>query len=732
MTSSKGSVAFLQVAEGMPVEVPGPMPPQPLDWFDERSRRRPVNPWGARAARWRRMVVLGASVALAAYATNELRLALSVGRPTLLPTLVLLLFAVNISWISLPFVTSLAGFVRHLGQRRAPPAAGAPLSTRTALLMPTYNEDPARVAAALDAMAHELVGLGEGHAFDIFLLSDTTRADIALGEEEAVLALRRRLGHAIRVYYRRRRDNTAHKSGNLHDFCTRWGGAYDHLLMLDADSLIEGATLVALAQRMESDPDAGLIQSLPHLHRGTTLMARVQAFASRVYGGMLTGGLTWWTGREASFWGHNAILRTRAFMDAAGLPVLPGKPPFGGPILSHDFVEAALIRRAGWGVSIADDLEGSFEECPSSLIDLAIRDRRWCQGNLQHLRVIRAKGLHWVSRLHLAAGVMSYLSATFWLLFVLAALALGVQYEVARQQYFGPTSTLFPLWPRIDPVRAIRLFGVTMVILFGPKTLGFLTTLADPRLRRASGGAVRLTVGFLLEVVLSALIAPVMALIHVGLVLDILRGKSSGWKPQQREGGSVPWSQVLYRHRWHMVAGVALAIVGDAISWQMLAWLSPAVVGMVLAAPVSKLTASVAVGERVERLGLLRTPEETAPPAISLAAEAAFPVYRDAVSAAPSLAEIVSSPELLARHLALTDRPPPPPPGHVHPVEAVAEKKIRDAGNVEEALARLTIEERARVQALPELLHVLAGQPRRPEEAAGAAPASAHQPGAPC
>jgi len=704
---SDSTMSIGRATPGMPPEAPSPMPPQLLARFDETSRRAPLHPRRLRTARWRRLLLLGTSVALAAVAINEMRLALAVSHLTVFAIMVLALFAIDVTWISLPFVVSVIGFLRLVGRRSSEPPSGRPLTSRTALLMLTHNEDPARVAAALDAMAHDLVAHGEGHSFDVFLLSDSTLGDIALAEQEAVWTLRRRLGDGIRIYYRRRAENTAHKPGNVRDFCERWGSSYDHLLVLDADSLMDGATLVRLAQRMEADPDAGLIQTLPRLHKGTTLLARMQQFAGGLYGSLLGEGLAWWTGNEANFWGHNAILRTEAFMASAGLPVLPGEPPFGGPILSHDFVEAALIRRCGWSVSIAHELGGSYEECPSSLIDQAIRDRRWCQGNLQHVRVLRAKGLHWVSRLHLVTGIMSYLASPFWLLFVLSALALGVQYEFARQQYFAHTPTLFPLWPRIDPARAVRLFGLTMGILLGPKVLGVLSVVVRPRRLRESGGLLLLSLGFLLEVLVSALIAPILALIHCGLVADVLRGRNSGWRTQRRDGASLPWSLVLYSHRWHAIAGLALALVAYGISWQMLAWLAPAVAGMVLAAPLSKLIASSDVGRRVQRLGLLRTPEETRVPAIARAAEAAIPLYREALAQTPDLADVVFDAKLLERHLALTDRMPPRPSGKFDAVEAVAEKKIRDARSMEEAVASLTPEERARVQALPPLLSLL-------------------------
>ena len=703
-----GPGLFNGFERGMPPEVPTPMPRQRLWRFDGGKGRRPT---AQRAFSPRRAVVLGFSACLAGVAINEMRLALAVGGMTVVAALVLALFAVNILWISLPFAAAMVGLFRVVARQGVRPPIGAPLSSRTALLMPTHNEDPVRVAAALDAMAHDVLAQGQGHAFDLVWLSDSTLGDIALAEEEAVWTLRGRLGEGLRVYYRRRARNTAHKPGNIRDFCERWGSAYDFLVLLDADSLMDGETLVALVRRMESDPGAGLIQSLPRLHRGTTLMARVQQFAGRVYGPLLSGGLAWWAGREATFWGHNAILRTRAFMDSAGLPLLSGEPPFGGPILSHDFVEAALMRRAGWSVSIADDLGGTYEECPSSLIDLADRDRRWCQGNLQHVRILSAKGLHWVSRLHLAFGILSYLAAPLWLLFVLAALGLGVQYEFARQAYFAHTSTLFPLWPRIDPVRAVRLFGVTLAILFGPKAFGALSILSSPRRLREVGGLFLFLPSLLAEVLISALLTPILVLTQCGLVADILRGRDAGWRPQRRDGESLPWSLVLYRHRWHVVTGILLAAVARAISWHMLAWLSPAVVGMVLAPVLAKLTGSVLVGRRLKRLGLLRTPEETRVPAIGRAAEAAWPLYRRVTAHTPHLREVVVDAWRLGRHLALTDEVPPQASGEVDAVEAAAEKKIRDAQGLEQAIASLTPEERARVQALPALLVLLARLP---------------------
>lgn len=696
------------IESGMPVECPGEMPAQALESFDAESMRTPVNPDGCRSHAWRRWLVLGSAFLLSAWGINEMRAVLAVGEMTFVEYLVLVLFSLTFSWITVAFSGSIIGFFYVLAQHRsAPSRLTTPLSGRTAVLMPTYNEAPERIFASIEAMACAVGETGEGKAFDWFVISDTTDPDIALTEEAAFHALRERIGKTVNVYYRRRRQNTARKAGNVADFCRRWGARYDHLLVLDADSLMEADTMVELARRMEADPDTGLIQTIPQLINGTTLMARLQQFATRVYGPVVGTGLAWWTDKEGNFWGHNAIIRTTAFMSAAGLPDLKGAPPFGGHILSHDFVEAALIRRAGWSVIIAADLSGSYEECPPSMIDLAIRDRRWCQGNLQHSRVVTAKGLHWVSRTHLLTGIMSYLSSPLWLMLIMVGLVLALQAQFIRPEYFTDEFSLFPSWPRMDAARALTLFFFTMIILFTPKVLGFISYLMNGTLRRQSGGVFRLIISFFFEVILSALIAPIMMLIHSGAVMSILLGHDSGWNPQRRDDGSLPLASLIYRHRWHMAVGIFLTVAAYFNSLALLAWLSPAIAGMLLSVPLSMLTSSWAVGARVKKWGLLRTPDEAQRPAIRQAMDDTRGAYEEALRHSPDLVEMASNPRWYAVHLALIDRMPSRPRGKVDAVEATAAMKIREATSVSEAVSYLNQREQALVLATPELFTAL-------------------------
>ncbi|WP_260609600.1 glucans biosynthesis glucosyltransferase MdoH [Vibrio cholerae] len=695
----------------MPPEQHGEMPEQNLKRLSEGFPRDAIQTDGVKSCSWRRVFVVGFALLISAFAIFEMRGVFLVGGLTPIEYAVLVLFAINFCWIALAFSSSIAGFF-VLASRKPAPNTEQPLTTRTAILMPTYNEAPDRVFAAVETMALALAKTEHGHAFDWFILSDTTDPEVALSEEQAFWLLRQQIAGKANVYYRRRRKNIARKAGNIADFCRRWGSGYDHLLVLDADSVMQPSTMISLAQRMQSDPDAGLIQTIPALINGTTLMARVQQFAARIYGPVVGTGLAWWVQKEGNFWGHNAIIRTEAFMSAAGLPHLSGRPPFGGHILSHDFVEAALIRRAGWSVTIAADLSGSFEECPPSIIDLAVRDRRWCQGNLQHSRIIGTKGLHWISRLHLTTGIMSYLSSPFWLLLILSGLLLALQAHFIRPEYFTEQFSLFPTWPVMDSARALQLFYITMGILFSPKIFGLLLLMFDGEMCRTLGGRLRVILSAVTEILLSALVAPIMMLIHCGAVVSILFGRDSGWAPQRRDDGSLPIKDLLYRHRWHMTAGVLLGYAAMLDSWTLLAWMSPALIGLWFSVPLSGITASYTIGAWFKQKRILATPEEIETPAIVLAAQARRDEYVVDLQEVWNARMVLADHNLIALHIAMMDKLPSRQPGTaIEPLDAVARIKVQEAESQESLLALLTKVELSYVLGNPLLIQQVAKLP---------------------
>ncbi|HJR70085.1 MAG TPA: glucans biosynthesis glucosyltransferase MdoH, partial [Gammaproteobacteria bacterium] len=427
-----------------------------------------------------RLVTFGGGLALTVYAVREMVAIVSVGDVSVLQWAIVALFAVTFAWIALTAAAAVAGVFFGGVRRRA--KGDGPVEQRTALVMPIYNENPAGTFAALDAMATALIERDAAAGFEIFVLSDTNEPDIYVKETAAYHVLREKLGDHMRLWYRRRADNVGRKAGNLHEFVTRWGGRYDFMIVLDADSILAPDTLVTLVAEMAADPNLGLLQTVPQLVGGRTLFARLQQFAGRIYGPVIARGIASWQGDDGNYWGHNAIIRVHAFAAAAGLPSLPGKKPFGGLILSHDFVEAALLRRAGWAVRMLPTLGGSWEDSPPSLLDSAARDRRWAQGNIQHLAVISSQGFTWSNRAHLGLGVMSYLASPLWFALIVVGLATAGQIATQQYEYFSDELSLFPRWPLFDSERMIELFVIAMVTLLTPKILGVLRAFIDREL----------------------------------------------------------------------------------------------------------------------------------------------------------------------------------------------------------------------------------------------------------
>lgn len=687
------------------------MPVQSFRRWKASDRRTPIAPRDWKTPWLKRLFVFGGGLALTAYGAWEMYHVVSVSRTTSLQYALLVLFTVNFSWIALAFTSAVLGFFGLLFNK-GPSGRVESLTHRTVVVMPIYNESTARTFAALCAIRESVEATGLGSHFDYFIVSDTTNPDVWVAEERAFLALRQRLGPDARVYYRHRPKNHHRKAGNIADFVTRWGGHYEQMLVLDADSLMTGTCIVRLAAAMEADPDAGIIQSLPLIINRNTFFARLQQFAARVYGPVIATGLAMWSGRDGNYWGHNAIIRTKAFADHCGLPDLKGKPPFGGHVLSHDFVEAALIRRAGWSVYMLPDLTGSYEESPPSLIDVSVRDRRWCQGNLQHSRIIGAKGFVLPTRQHFATGIMGYLASPFWLMQLVVGILIVLQVSYARPEYFTQEFTLFPIWPRFDPERALNLFALTMAILLAPKLFGLLLTLFNGKLRRAGGGAIRLVISALIEVLFSAFFAPIMMLIQSGSVFQILLGRDTGWNPQRRDDGSIPLKDIIRRHRTHTVLGVVTGISAFLIATSLFAWMSPTIVGLVLAIPLSWASGQLAIGLWLKRHKLLVTPEEGDPPAVALRANALQAEFDAAgFDEADGLRALHADPALREAHEAMLPESAPRRRGEIEPDRAVAQAKLVDAETIDDAAVWLKPKERMVVLHDRALVSLLASLP---------------------
>ena len=700
---------------GLPVFIvepnAGAPPPEPIEMPVQDLRAPPQGvatlPTVSRTRAGRWLVFLGCA-ALTAIGTYQMVKVVEVGDISALEWAFISLFAITFGWIALPCAAALASLL--LPPR--PLATGnpkAPLRTTTALAMPVYNEDPVKTMAALEAMARALAAAGQAHAFEIVILSDSTDSNIWVRETLAARRLRSALQDIMPVWYRRRWRNEARKSGNIADFVTTWGGRYDHFIVLDADSIISETALVRMAATMEANPRLGILQTAPVLAGGESLFARIEQFASWIYGPVAAAGVTVWTGNEGNYWGHNAIIRTRAFAQSCGLPELRGRPPFGGPIMSHDFVEAGLMRRAGWAVRLMPDLEGSYEEGPPSLLAAATRDRRWIQGNLQHAGVLGAAGLAWPNRVHFLIGIMSYLSSALWLGLLGTGLMLAAQALLIRPEYFVNEYQLFPTWPRFDAERMLQLFVLTLVVLFLPKMVGLARALADRRRRKMAGGGARLAMGVLLEILLSALYAPVMMLMQCRHIYEILSGRDAGWGPQQRIATGDSWQAVWRRHRWHFLIGIAVSVLAFYLNPILFAWLSPTLLGLIFVLPLSRLSGSAKAGRYLRDRGLLVVGTETQEPAI-LAARREL-VERASPLPADGLGYLAADPAEASAHFAFNLPPPAGARGQPDVNMLLARQKLADARTQSEARAWLTRTELAWVASDQKLLRRFAELP---------------------
>ena len=409
-------------------------------------------------------------------------------------------------WIALSVASSTIGLFFGRDRDEAP-AATASDALDVALLVPVYNEDADAVFVRLRAMREDLERSATNHRFAIFVLSDTRDEAIAFREATLIDQIRHQAAGDVDVYYRRRQDNVERKTGNIRDWIESWGGDWHAFVTLDADSLMSASSIIRLCDEMTAAPEAGLIQTVPRLIGANTIFSRVQQFANNIYGGALARGLDRWSGNEGNYWGHNAIIRTRAFAACCGLPVLRGNGALGGTIKSHDFVEAALLRRGGWSVRLLPELAETYEETPQTIIDYVLRDRRWCQGNLQHLRLLFSRGFAPASRFHMLQGAMAYVASVVWfgLLVVWALMGRGKEESVFR--YFADSNPLFPQWPEIDTVSRIVVLSFMLGLLLIPKLMGMaLTIVQDPSLKKV-GGPLRFFGNSFCEVLLSFVLA---------------------------------------------------------------------------------------------------------------------------------------------------------------------------------------------------------------------------------
>ncbi|TPG43733.1 glucans biosynthesis glucosyltransferase MdoH [Sphingomonas koreensis] len=582
----------------LPPEAPLAMPIQPFGGrlpadIEVARFRAPPSPHDILG---RRVLLVLLTCLLATAALTAIKTTLGENGIGFWDVLVMIQFFPLFAWVAFGFINATVGFVllmlgKHPGYIPAPRPT-TPFVSRTAVLVPIHNEDVDAVFGRVERMARSLDAFGAAAHFDFFLLSDSG-VDAGPIEEAAWRELAQRA--PVAVYYRRRVENIGRKPGNVADWVRRFGAAYDHMLVVDADSLMSGQAMAGMVHVMEQRPTLALLQTVPTVIGATTFFQRWMQFANRLYGPVASTGLVWWSGAESTFWGHNALIRTEAFASSCGLPDLAGPPPFGGPIMSHDMVEAALLRRRGWAVHMIM-IDESYEEFPPTLIDLAVRDRRWAQGNIQHVALLGASGFHWISRLQLLIGASAFITSPLWMLLILTTV---VQALVGNDE-------------AIVRGTSFEILEMTLVLLFAPKFMSGVWAMMRADRRADFGGARGIWKSIALDIPLSMLMAPVTMITQTLDLISIFRGRRSGWHPQNRDRDGLSMADVMPRYRWHLVAGVALLLITPFVPATAL-MLTPITLGLLVAPWLAQWTASARRGAAFAARGFFTVPPERIP-----------------------------------------------------------------------------------------------------------------------
>ena len=581
-----------------------------------------VKPWKReisweKSATSRRGLFLVLTLAMGIFASNGIIYVLSGHGIKGINLFLSMIFTVLFIWIAAYFWIAWFGFLSLLKRRELydldiEDQQNLGEDAMTAITIPICNEDVREVFARLRSIYKSIQSTGEIRRFRFFILSDTTKPEILLEEEEGWFKICQELRGEGTIFYRRRKVRIRHKNGNIVDFCKRWGRQFKYMLLLDADSLMEGPLVIKLLKIMESRPDIGILQTVPRGIMQNSLFGRIQQFASHTYLEIYIAGLHYLQLGDAAFWGHNAMIRIEPYMKYCKLPDLKGLFSFGGKILSHDFVEAALMRRAGLGIWLLNKSYGSFEEPPFSLSEELRRDKRWCKGNMQHLKLIFMRKIRMAHRVLFMNGIMFYLSSFLWfLLLVLVAAELVLQTFIPPD-YFPFGKSLFPRWPEQHHLLSGVILAFTFILLITPKVLGFLNLVLQGNLKYRFGGGGKLFLSTFLEGIFSICLAPLKMLSHTKYVIMSFLGTDIRWRAEKRDKDTTLW-EACKIHWFGTLLGILWAVYLYCLNKAYFCWFTPVFIPLIISIPFSVLSSLSSLGNLTRKAGLFLIPNELNP-----------------------------------------------------------------------------------------------------------------------
>ncbi|MFL2544647.1 MAG: glucans biosynthesis glucosyltransferase MdoH [Longimicrobiales bacterium] len=562
-------------------------------------------------SRNRRGIIFFALVLITTLAVSYLTgSVLSSGGITPLEVLILLLFSLTFCWITVSFWNAVIGSIlmlfkiddTELHNLKTPEGGRISLNSKTALIMLARNENPEQTLECLGSTLQSLIQTKQYSCFDAYLLSDSDDKKLCITEEILCENLSQSMPKGINLYYRNRKDNTGHKAGNIRDFCQRWGKNYEFMVILDSDSIMEGETLIELSSLMELNPTTGLIQTVPQPINQKTLFGRILQFSSGLYGPIVSWGQTFWYSNSSNYWGHNAIVRTSAFTDSCGLPNLPGEPPFGGEILSHDFVEASLLKRAGWDLFMLPHIKGSYEMVPEDMFSYVKRERRWAQGSLQHLRLLGSKNLHFMNRIHFLMGAMGYLSSVLWISLLISSTIYILSLETGTSFFFLAPFLHLSDFSENSSKYMLSPLLITGYVLFLPKFLSFMV--AAIQYQKGFREILLIALSTIAETVFAILLAPILMFYHTAFILGFLSGGKINWNPSHEREMAVSWKSAFTNTAFITISCIVWVTPILWYSPSFFLWMLPVFIGPALANPIVCLTTRRGVLKWVDKLNL--------------------------------------------------------------------------------------------------------------------------------
>ncbi len=540
---------------------------------------------------------------------------LSLGGIVAAEWVLLICFAITLPWTAIGFWNAVIGFIllrtkenaaAHVFPASAEITGNEAITSSTAIAMCIRNEDASQVNRNLNAMMARLVASGEGSKFHVYVLSDSHFPEIITDEEAIFAKLKQEWAGKIDVTYRRRKENPGFKAGNIRDFCENWSENHDFMLTLDADSVMSASSILRMVRIMQKNEKLGILQSLVVGLPSDSAFTRVFQFGMRMGMKSYTLGSAWWQADCGPYWGHNALIRLKPFVDHCHLPKIEGNGPLSGWILSHDQVEAVYMRRAGFECRVLAEEIGSYEENPPHILEFIRRDLRWCHGNMQYFNLLNEPGLLPTSRIQLVLAILMFIGSPAWMLFIIVGTSAFIYPEIGvKMQGVGPGYTLF---------------AIIMAMIFAPKIASIADVFLRKDLRKSFGGSLAILSGSFLEIVFSMMLAPIMAVANTIFLfqLFVLR-KAKGWATQSRTAESLPF-WVTAKHLWPQMLFGVVGIVGISSVGNLgvagLLICLPVFIGPILAVPFGITSSHTIFGRLASKFGFWQLPEEETPPVI--------------------------------------------------------------------------------------------------------------------